>query len=309
MVRLRMNLRESVRFGTQYSRADAAIMAGLFVTMALIAVVANAFVLYLAHRMRVGGLSHQLIRVLAIVDVTLGVGVIVMVSTGQYLGHEAAFGSKVYCPTFGFIANYFTGLSAILISLLAFERYCLICHHFSLTPRTAWLILSLFGAIFLVGAAGSAANNSFSPDPTYSYCWPYGSRWATLANSCLTLAFVASLVVLTFCYIAIFVSCYRWNHPANRLRFSIKVEAARVSRRAALQALFFIVMYHLCYMPKFVSTMWQMVGDRATHPNVLYMLGPIGISLSTAINPLMVIFLHTSFRVEAALVFGIDDQD
>ncbi|KAJ9081142.1 hypothetical protein DSO57_1017848 [Entomophthora muscae] len=268
------------------------------------------FVLYLAQRMRVYGLSHQLIRMLALVDVTLGLGVVLMVAVGQYLGHDAAFKSEVFCPLFGFIANYFSGLSALLIGLLSFERYCLICHHFSLKTQIGWYVVVVFGAVFLVGAAGSSATNSFSPDPTFSYCWPSGTGWATVANSCLTLTFIASLVVLTFCYIAIFVSCYRWNRPSNRMQLTIKAEAARVSRRAALQAIFFIVMYHLCFLPKFISTMWQMLGNPQTHPFVLYMLGPVGISLSTAINPLMVIFLHSSFREEAAVVLGMDnDQD
>jgi len=196
--------------------------------------------------------------------------------------------------------------SGVLVSMLAFERYFLICLHRSIYPIVGWSILAGTMLTLFVPAIGNAIEDGFSPDPTFSYCWPNGTDWSIFENNVITTMFMAPLFILTFCYVCIFVTCYRWKEEPltkNRLTMERKVEAARMSRKVAYRALFFILFYFMCFGPKITTTAWFMFGNPTTHPFFLYIIDPFGIQLVMSVNPILVLFLHRQFKREAQTFF------
>jgi len=268
----------------------------------------NSFVLYLVYRMNQcrSILSHQLITCVAFIDIILSISVILMVIMRFQIPYSEVFESKIFCPVFGFTLTCFTGISMVLVTILAVERYLLISHHRSLRSVITWSLILMISIAYGVAGIGSSIDNAFAPDPTYTYCWPNGSSWSNILNLLLTSTFLSTLVIITFCYMAIFITCYKWTHPKSpcysNTDLTLKPESLPIPRGGTLRAISFICCYFLCFLPKCISTIWQAIDGPQNHPFILFVIAPFCISLSTAINPLMVIFLHSQFKVEALSV-------
>ncbi|KAI9294793.1 family A G protein-coupled receptor-like protein [Neoconidiobolus thromboides FSU 785] len=271
-------------------------------SVSLLSFFTNCIVLYLAYRLkdRLYNLSYQITLALTLTDLSSSISVFFMFVFHMIFGYKYVFSSSFYCPVFGAIMGVASGISGVLIACLAFERYMLVCHGRQLPSIISWVIFSIFFLILISTSMISSIYNDFIPDPTYSYCLPMNSISADIENIVIRVAFIGSLLVLTYCYIAIFIRCYRWT-IAKHSDDSKSHEEARMGKSVALQALLFLIVYYLCFIPKLLVYFFKLALGKE-HPVVLDILAPAGIAFAFVLNPAMVIFLNRHFRKEIGIV-------
>ncbi|KAJ9066385.1 hypothetical protein DSO57_1010127 [Entomophthora muscae] len=294
----------NARFPYKYDQSHEVTVYVLVTVINLFSFGANLFVLFLVRRMRLGmnTFSHQLITCIAGVDFINTIFIFASHFARVVMGFPDNLDSAWYCRVFGLSGVLFPCFSGVLVSMLAFERFFLICLHRHIDMRVAWGILGAVGLTLAIPAIGNTVLDGYSPDPTFSFCWPNGTRWAYVENNVITYLFIAPLCILTFCYVAIFITCF--NHsdsptPAQKGSTEASVEAARMSKKVAYRALVFIFFYFMCFGPKVITTALFMSGFGAYHPFVLYIIDPFGIQLVMCVNPILVLFLHRQFKAEA----------
>ncbi|KAI0223618.1 hypothetical protein L0F63_003415 [Massospora cicadina] len=282
----------NARFPYKYDEATEMRVYVLVFVINVFSFIANLFVLFLVRRMRLGMkvFSHQLITSIA---ASLG-------PRGD--GYPANLDSWWYCRVFGLTGVLLPCYSGVLVSMLAFERFFLICLHRHIDTRVAWSVLGSVALALAIPAVGNSVQDGFSPDPTFSFCWPNGNRWANFENYVITTLFIAPLFILTFCYVAIFLTCFRHSDPpvpAQKGTTEASVEAARMSKKVAYRAIIFILFYFLCFGPKVITTFLFAFGYGSYHPFFFYTLDPFCIQLVMCVNPVLVLFLHRQFKAEA----------
>lgn len=288
-----------------YHEGRALFMRYATLVLSVVALVANGFVLFLARRLKArrGGFSEQLVTYIAMVDLLNSVTMVVGFGGGAWLGFPGTFLSPWYCRSVGLLLTQFPCYSMIMISFLACERFYVIKYRqsFDGLVTKAWALMATFIACLAVPSVANAVQNAYSPDPTFSYCWPHsmapGFSWATAQNMVSTVIFVEPLFVLVFCYVQVAVVCLQ---PINA-----GASDQRLSPRGARHSLIFIVIYVLCFGPKVLTTLFFMTGNGASHPFALYMINPISLQLLICINPILLMFLSKNFRREAIRAIAV----
>ncbi|KAI0241383.1 hypothetical protein L0F63_005947, partial [Massospora cicadina] len=283
-------------FNYEEDKLSSLTVAGALVVVSVCGLLTNGVLLYGLPKLSEKSMSFQLIRMIGVTDLSLGVCTLMVCISRFGLDLAAAYTSWFYCPVFGSLTFFFSGTSSILMSFLALERYCVICHQRGLPRRLTITIFIVIASTFAILLAGSSILGSYAPDPTFLFCFPEGSTWSTFSNYAFYLVINVPVAVLVFCYVSIFVKC---------CRMSIPNQVDSVTKKAAIQSLLLLVVYFICYMPKFLTTVIGIFYGLSAPPRILYLLIPIGMTLLVVVNPILVLFLHRQMkRVVIQLVFG-----
>ncbi|KAI0232630.1 hypothetical protein L0F63_004789 [Massospora cicadina] len=271
------------------------VVLGNLVVISVIGLVMNVFLIYMLKWIPEKSASFQLIWVVGVVDLAFSVTTMLVCVFRLILGFSGAYSSWFYCPILGSTTFFLCGVSGILMGVLALERYSVVCHQHSLPRGVIWalpLVLIIAAAVLFIG---NSVSGGFVPEPAQLFCMPESETWTKYAILAVDLPFNLPLVVLFFCYVSIFVKCYRLTVPN---------QDDSITRKAAIKALALLAIYFLCYSPKFSTTTIGLFYNPNAPPKILYMLIPIGMTLIAVVNPMLVILLHRRIKLVAISYFN-----
>ncbi|KAI0226443.1 hypothetical protein L0F63_002055, partial [Massospora cicadina] len=274
-------------FGYENDELSAMLVAGVLIIISVLGVIANGFLLYVLSKLPGRSVSFQLIKLIAVADLFLCGFTCMLSILRPILGYPGAYTNWFYCPVFGSMTFFCSGTSSILMSFLAVERYSVICHQRGLSRSLIMVSFSIVATTFGVLLAGNSIAGGSAPDPSFMFCMPEGTTWSKVANYAFYLLLNVPVAAFVFCYVSIFVKCYRSSIPN---------QADSITRKAAIQSLLLLVVYFICYMPKFLTTVIGIFYGLNAPPKTLYVLIPIGMTSLTLVNPIMVLHLHRQVK-------------
>ncbi|KAI0240219.1 hypothetical protein L0F63_000279, partial [Massospora cicadina] len=290
-------LMEGELFKFEYDATVSTVMVWIVFLSMVVATCVNLILVILVVRLRANWhlFSFQLIIVLALIDLASCYNSIMLCVFRAILGYPAVFRVGWYCSLFGLGVVYFHCMSGVVVSLMALERYCLVCHHRVLSRHLTWAGLTLVGSALAVPMVLNALSFGHTSDPTYTYCWAYGSKYSTIQGYFTTTLLALPLFVLAFCYISIFVTCL-----AKGLHGS-----EHYGRKASMRALVFMGFYLIIYIPNFVLTIIERFYDLNRANLLLLIMGPAFLTLTTSTNPFLALILHKQIKEEALSLIRI----
>ncbi|KAJ9072697.1 hypothetical protein DSO57_1024650 [Entomophthora muscae] len=213
-------------------------------------------------------LNLQLVGPIAVIDCMSSFLGILKAILSFAIGNEELFDTSWFCSYFGTPILILPCLSMLLVSIMSLDRYCLVVH----------------------GRVANTAVYGLVPDPTHMYCRPSGSSILTFfAHRLATCIIMIGLFVVTFCYIAIYLRCRM---------------IATVYQIMTVKYIFILLAYQLCWLPKFISSLWGLFTSTHKIPQVLLHLGPFGLILLLIANPCLVFGLQASLRKEAYTILS-----
>ncbi|KAJ9066816.1 hypothetical protein DSO57_1005779 [Entomophthora muscae] len=274
-------------FGYQPDEKASAVIVGVLVFVSALGIGINAFLLCVLDRLPEKSTSFVLILLIGVADLLLCVFTLLVCVSRLYLGFLGSYLSWFYCPVLGSLTFFFSSMSGILMGFLAIERYSVICHQQGLPRGIIWALFSMVALTFATLLTGNSLIGGFAPDPSFIFCMPRGTTWSMYADMAFNILLNIPIVVLTFCYISIFLKCYQSTF-ANRRE--------SLTRKAALRSLLFLLLYFACYIPKFSTTVIGAYGGLDAPPRVLYMIIPVGMTMLALVNPILVLLLHRRFK-------------
>lgn len=234
-------------------------------------------------------LGLQLVSLIAVFDTLSCVSYVLLPVAWAAWGVPQMFELPGFCSGAGFVSLFSVGMSGVLLASLGVERYLAICRqrHLSLRALLVFACAACLGQLGLLAA--TVAKEGLVVDATFSHCVLSSSPEFLVHYWLFNVVFLSPIVVLTFCYVAIFVKCLSLERPSEYF----------TSHRLSLRALLFLAVYHVCFCPKFVLSLWGIFGSRSSRPIPLHVLGAVGVALSSAINPILVLFLNKDIRTTA----------
>ncbi|KAJ9077772.1 hypothetical protein DSO57_1013420 [Entomophthora muscae] len=235
------------------------------------------------------GLSLQLVVLISVMDIFSCLSAIFLAVARVIWGAPEMFDVSGFCSGVGFTSLLSVGMSGMLLASLGLERYLAICNQRHVPMRGLVVVLSaaFVGQTCLLGTA--VFEDGLVRDATFSHCVLSNAQGLQIHYWLLNIVFLSPILVLTFCYTAIFVKCLSADQPNEH--FS--------SRRLSLRALLFLAVYHVCFCPKFIFSLWGIFGSRTRRPISLHILGTLGVALSVTINPILVLYLNKDIRTTA----------
>lgn len=275
-----------------YDAASASLYRTVSLGLGVVTIPANLLLLFLLFRVRLftAAVSYQLIGLLAVSDLLHGSVILAARLTEWWVGPLVIVETDWYCQTIGTVSHGLICTSAYLLGLLAFERYWLICRDRLVSPLCLWTVFGVTEVALIIPLTMSSLAKNLGADPIYGYCLPYGSAWATITSTILVGSFIVPLAALVTCYVAISRTICR-HVPDRRLR-----------RVVVLKSSAFIAIYSLCYLPKFLTSLWWRFRPVESIPRLLHVVGPLGVILPHLLNPLLVFAIHAHFKREAKRV-------
>ncbi|KAJ9071939.1 hypothetical protein DSO57_1032285 [Entomophthora muscae] len=234
-------------------------------------------------------LNLQSVGPVLLIDTVASFLVVVKEILSFYMGNIELLSTSWLCPYFGTTFIILSCLSMILISAMAIDRYCILVHGFNIRCLWGWLVIVLLGVTVSSLLVLNTVINGLRPNSSFTYCRPDGSNALTLAAHRLATAVVlVGLVVVSFCYARIYLHCRK---------------ALAAFHEMSGRFLFVLVAYHICLLPKFITSLWGLFADQSTIPFFIHVIGPLGIVLLFVINPLLVIGLKATLRKELHSLF------
>ncbi|KAJ9065359.1 hypothetical protein DSO57_1020356 [Entomophthora muscae] len=270
-------------FGYEYNELLSMLLVGVLIVVSIAGIAINSFLLRILTKMSEKSTSFVMIWSVAFADLLLCHFTLVICIVRPVLGYPEAYHSSFYCPALGSVTFFVSSMSGILMGFLAMERYSVICHQRGLPQSVVWTLFSAIALTFAILLIGNSIIGGFAPDPSFIFCMPMGTEWSLWANYTFNVLLNIPILVLTFCYIAIFVKCYRANVPDR---------AEQITKRVAIRSLLFLAIYLLCYLPKFTTTLIGSYYGLGAPPVLLYMLIPVGMTTLAIVNPILVLLLH-----------------
>ncbi|KAJ9066815.1 G-protein coupled receptor 35 [Entomophthora muscae] len=275
------------KLGMEYNELTSLLILGLLIALSIAGIVINAVLLRMLGRMSEKSTSFSIIRNMSISDLLLCSVTLLICIFRLVLGFPGAYRSSLYCPVLGSMSLFFSSMSGILMSLLAMERYSVICHQQGLPHRAIWGVFSAIALMFAILLIGSSMLGVFSPEPGFIFCMPNGSRWSINTRMAFNVLLNIPILVLMFCYVSIFIRCYR--SPLTKSDDSL-------TRKAAIRSLVFLAIFVICYIPKSTTFVIGAYSGFGASPPILYLLIPIAITLLAIINPALVLLLHRHIK-------------
>lgn len=235
--------------------------------------------------------TFRLISLVALGDIGTSLTILATGIFRALLGTHAQH-SPWYCRVFGASLLFSHVTAGLIVSIIALDRYLAVCHHRRLHPRHTWLVLGgialLLGTVLLT----NSYHNAFRMDTTDSICVPFGSGLLAVAGVVSTFLFSVPLVILSFCYVAIFFVLLRAQRRHREL----------ANRNLPLRALLWFGAYLLCYAPRFYATLRTCLAGAENSPALCVGI-LLGLSSIIVINPVLVLFLNQRVRLGAKATF------
>ncbi|KAJ9049609.1 hypothetical protein DSO57_1022608 [Entomophthora muscae] len=235
-------------------------------------------------------LNLQLVGPIAVIDCMSSFLGILKAILSFAIGNEELFDTTWFCSYFGTPILILPCLSMLLVSIMSLDRYCLVVHGRGMKCFWGWIFILLLSSFFICLLVANTAVYGLVPDPTRMYCRPSGSSILTFfAHRLATCIIMIGLFVVTFCYIAIYLRCRM---------------IATVYQIMTVKYIFILLAYQLCWLPKFISSLWGLFTSTQKIPQVLLHLGPFGLILLLIANPCLVFGLQASLRKEAYTILS-----
>ncbi|KAJ9071940.1 G protein-coupled receptor gpr1 [Entomophthora muscae] len=235
-------------------------------------------------RARWNNLNLQMVVSICVVDFFATFLVFIKEILSFSIGNRILFSSKWFCPYFGTLLHVLPCLSIVLISVMSLDRYRIVVHGFSIRSLWGWLIVLTVGGGASTLLIANTAINGLRTNPSFTLCHPDNPTGLTFAaHRIVTAAIVLGLAIVSFCYVGIYLHCRK-----NLIAF----------RKMSWRFLFILAAHHVCWLPKFVISLWEFFSHQKEIPMLLYDIGSLGLLLLFAINPLLVIGFQASLRKE-----------
>ncbi|XP_038150245.1 parapinopsin-like [Cyprinodon tularosa] len=242
---------------------------------------------------------NVLVLSLAVSDLMIGlcgslVATITNYQGSYFIGHTA-------CIFQGFSVNYFGLVSLCTLTLLAFERYNVVCRPkaaFTLTMRRiikgllfVWIFCLFWAVTPLFGWS------SYSPEGVQTSCslaWEERS-WSNYSYLILytLLCFIVPVAVIIYCYFHVLKSLRKLNR-------SIELQGGRSRKsendHAITMVLAMIVSFFVCWLPYTALSVVVVVDPELHIPPLVATLPMYFAKTSPVYNPIIYFFCNKQFR-------------
>ncbi|KAJ9056137.1 hypothetical protein DSO57_1036032 [Entomophthora muscae] len=229
-------------------------------------------------------LNLQMVGPIAGLDFIAALLVVLKNLVSLVIGNSELLLSNWFCSYIGTPLLLLPSFSMVLIAAMTIDRYCLVVHSHGINCIYGWIVCFVIGFILAGLLITNTVIHGIEADLSLTYCRPSGSSTLSfVAHRLATLIILLGLVVVNFCYIAIYLHCRR-NLTLSRL----------MPRRYML----ILVAYQICWLPKFITSLWGLIAKQSTIPKFLGVIGPLGLILLLFVNPCLVIGFQASLRKE-----------
>ncbi|KAJ9054113.1 hypothetical protein DSO57_1018090 [Entomophthora muscae] len=206
-------------------------------------------------------LNLQMVGPIAGLDFIATLLVVLKNLVSLVIGNSELLLSNWFCTYIGTPLIILPCFSMVLIAAMAIDRYFLVVHSRGIKCIYGWIACFAIGLTLTGLLIANTAINGMKADLSLTYCRPS----------------------VNFCYIAIYLHCRR-NLILSRL----------MPRRYML----ILVAYQICWLPKFITSLWGLIAKQSTIPKFLGVIGPLGLILLLFVNPCLVIGFQASLRKE-----------
>ncbi|XP_053742398.1 parapinopsin-like [Synchiropus splendidus] len=240
---------------------------------------------------------------LAVSDLMIGLCGSLVVTITNYKG--SFFIGHAACVFQGFAVNYFGLVSLCTLTLLAYERYRVVCTPkacFKLSMRRSLTALAFIWSYCLFWAVAPLLGwSGYGPEGVQTSCslsWEERS-WSNYSYliTYMTLCFILPVTVIIFCYIKVLKSM-------SKLNSSVESQGGRSSQkendRAIIMVLSMLAAFFICWLPYTILSVVVVV-DPDTHIPPLLATMPMYFAKTSPIyNPIIYFLANKQFR-DAAL--------
>lgn len=260
--------------------------------LASLGIVGNGLLMAAWWRTRAGWhrLNLQLVGPIAVFDCLSALLGMLKASLSFSLGNPELFASPWFCTYLGTPILLFPCLSLLLIGIMSLDRYRLVVHGHGLSCFWGWLFSCVLGGALVCLLIVNTAVYGLVPDSTSTYCRPSGAATLTfVAHRLATLIILVDLAIVTFCYIGIYFQCRKMT---------------AIYHTMPGKYLLILLVYQMCWLPKFITSLWGLFASQSTIPTALLIIGLFGLMLLPVVNPCLVFGLQASLRKEAFFLFS-----
>ncbi|CAK6961622.1 parietopsin [Scomber scombrus] len=246
---------------------------------------------------------NVLILSLAVSDLMIGLCGSLVVTITNY--HGSFFIGHAACVFQGFAVNYFGLVSLCTLTLLAYERYNVVCK-----PKAGLMLSmrrSIIGLVIVWGfclfwaVAPLLGWSSYGPEGVQTSCslaWEERS-WSNYSYLILytLLCFIIPVVVIIYCYTKVLKSM-------NTLNRSVELQGGRSSQKendhAISMVLAMLIAFFVCWLPYTVLSMVVVLDPELYIPPLIATLPMYFAKTSPVYNPIIYFLSNKQFR-DAAL--------
>ncbi|KAK9516488.1 hypothetical protein VZT92_024412 [Zoarces viviparus] len=240
---------------------------------------------------------------LAVSDLMIGLCGSLVVTITNYQG--SFFIGHTACVFQGFAVNYFGLVSLCTLTLLAYERYTVVCkprNGLKLSMRRSingllivWIFCLFWAVVPLLGWS------SYGPEGVQTSCslaWEERS-WSNYSYLILytLFCFILPVAVIIYCYSKVLTSM-------NKLNRSVELQGGRSSQKendhAISMVLSFIIAFFVCWLPYTVLSVVVVVDPALYIPPLVATMPMYFAKTSAVYNPIIYFLSNKQFR-EAAL--------
>ncbi|KAJ9053398.1 hypothetical protein DSO57_1024575 [Entomophthora muscae] len=233
-------------------------------------------------RTRMFRLNMQLVGPLAVVDFSQSLLIVIQTLVAMVITREGMLQSSWFCSCFGVPRLVLLCVSIILLSAIAMDRYYLVVHENGINCWLGWIaVVVVSGSITGLVLASHIIYGS-QVDGSLGYCRSKDTEILAKAVRCTSSTIVAlGLVIVVFCYIGVYRRC-----RAN-LSF-LKTLSTRYT--------LLIAAYVICWLPKSITSTYSLFASPDSLPEILRIIGPLGLILLLSVNPCLVIGFQANLR-------------
>ncbi|XP_034001840.1 parietopsin [Trematomus bernacchii] len=246
---------------------------------------------------------NVLIFSLAVSDLMIGLCGSLVVTITNYQGH--LFIGHAACIFQGFAVNYFGLVSLCTLTLLAYERYNVVCKpkeglKMSMRRSIVGLLLVWFFCLFWA-VAPLLGWSSYGPEGVQTSCslaWEERS-WSNYSYLILytLLCFILPVIIIIYCYSKVLKSM-------NKLNRSVELQGGRSSKKendhAITMVLAMISAFFVCWLPYTVLSVVVVVDPELYIPPLVATIPMYFAKTSPVYNPIIYFLTNKQFR-DAAL--------
>ncbi|XP_075061431.1 pinopsin-like [Mixophyes fleayi] len=225
-------------------------------------------------------------------------GTTIVVSTNY---HGYFYLGKKFCVFQGFAVNYFGIVSLWSLTILAYERYNVVCQPvgaLKLSTKRGYQGLAFIWLFCLIWALAPLFGwSSYGPEGVQTSCsigWEERSwsNYSYLIAYFLT-CFIIPVAIIGFSYGTILRSLHKLNRK-------IEEQGGKTNReeelRVVLMVLFMVIAFLICWLPYTVFALIVIINPTLYIPPLAATLPPYFAKTSPVYNPIIYIFLNKQFR-------------
>ncbi|KAK0130814.1 Pinopsin [Merluccius polli] len=293
---------------TVFPRLGYSVLSVLMGVNTVLSVLNNSLVVAVVLRSpSVLGPMSAIILGLAVSDLMIALCGSLIVTITNYRG--SFFLGDAVCVFQGFAVNYFGLVSLCTLTLLAYERYNVICKPqagFKLNMRRSRMGLLFVWVFCLFWAVAPLLGwSSYGPEGVQTSCslgWEERS-WSNYSYLILytLLCFIIPVIVIIYCYAKVLKSMRKLNRSVELQGGHSCVEE---NERAIRMVFFMITAFFVCWMPYTVLSVVVVVDPELHIPPLLATMPMYFAKTSPVYNPIIYFLSNKQFRAAALEVLS-----